>query len=51
MEKVEKLFDSVWGLVLFYIIVALVSLLICKGINNSVASNNVVEDVNRTYYA
>ena len=50
MEKLEKLFDSVWGLVIFYIIVALVSLLICKGINNSVATNNISE-VNQTYYA
>lgn len=50
MEKVEKIFDSVWGLIIFYIIVALVSLLICKGINTSVATNSISE-VNQTYYA
>ena len=51
MEKVEKLFDSVWGLILFYIVVALVSLLICKGINNNVLTNNSISEVNETYYA
>ncbi len=51
MERIEKLFDSVWGLVIFYILIALVSLLICKGITNNIASTDNVNDVNRTYYA
>ncbi len=51
MERVEKIFDSVWGLILFYIIIALVSLIICKGINNNIASNTNNVEVQRTYYA
>ena len=51
MEKVEKLFDSVWGLVIFYIIIALVSLIICNGIKSNIASNTNHVEVERTYYA
>ena len=51
MEKVEKIFDSVWGIILFYIIIALVSMIICKGINSNIASNTNHVEVERTYYA
>ena len=34
MEKIEKIFDSAWGVIIFYLVVALVSLLMVKSINN-----------------
>ena len=50
MERIEKLFDTKWGVVAFYIIVALIAFVIAKGINqnNTVSSN---EKVITTYYA
>ncbi len=50
MEKVEKLFDSYKGLIVFYIIVAVLAFLIAQKIEdiNSQAQNVTVE---KTYYA
>lgn len=51
MEKVEKLFDSAWGVVIFYAVVALVSLVITTGINNISSPVGQNENVKVTYYA
>lgn len=51
MEKVEKLFDSVWGVVIFYAVVALVSLIITTGIGNISSPLSQKEEVRTTYYA
>lgn len=50
MERIEKLFDTKWGVVIFYVIVALIAFIMAKGIN---ASNNVSsnEKIFTTYYA
>ncbi len=50
MEKLEKLFDTKWGVITFYIIVALIAFVIAKGMNanNAVSSN---EKIITTYYA
>ena len=51
MEKIEKIFDSAWGLVVFYLLVAIISIGICKSINNNIITNNVVEERSASYYA
>ena len=50
MERIEKLFDTKWGVVIFYVIVALIAFVMAKGINpgNNVSSN---EKIFTTYYA
>ena len=51
MEKIEKIFDSVWGIIIFYLVVALVSIMMLTTINNNnVKVSNINED-NMTYYA
>ena len=51
MEKIEKLFDSAWGVVIFYAVIALVSLIITTGINNISSPVSQSEEVRTTYYA
>lgn len=51
MEKLEKLFEGFKGLILFYIIVAILALMITNKVEeiNSQAENQVIEE--ETYYA
>lgn len=51
MEKVEKLFNDYKGLVIFYIIVAVLTFMLTKRIDKiNVANNEKIEDT-RNYYA
>ncbi len=51
MEKVEKLFNDYKGLVIFYIIVAVLTFMLTKRIDKiNVANNEKVVDT-RSYYA
>ena len=51
MEKIQNIFNKKVGIVLFYVIVALLSLLLTRSISNvnSTSSNQVEREV--TYYA
>lgn len=51
MEKLEKLFEGFKGLAIFYIIVAVLALMITNKVEeiNSQAENQVI--TNETYYA
>lgn len=49
MNKIEKVFDSYWGIVIFYIIIALLALNIFTGSNN--INNKVVNNESETYLA
>ena len=53
MEKVEKVFDSKWGLIIFYIVIAIVTYAISSGIarvtNTSVSHVNTISS--ETTYA
>lgn len=50
METLEKLFDTKWGIITFYLIVAIISFIIARGISfNKVVSTN--ESAVVSYYA
>lgn len=51
MEKIEKLFDSVWGVVIFYLVVALVSLMMVTSINSNNSKVSTVTEENTSYLA
>jgi len=51
MKKIENLFNSYKGLVIFYIIIALLAFILAKKIeeiNSQVSSKDIIEE---TYYA
>lgn len=51
MEKIEKLFDSAWGVVIFYLVVALVSFMMVTSISNSNVKVSNLSEENVSYYA
>ena len=51
MQKIEKIFDSTWGLIIFYIIVAIVTLILIKGVNNISTPVAKTSEEQRTFYA
>ncbi len=51
MKKIEKLFDSYKGLVIFYIIVAVLALMIAKKIDRINISTSQNTEETRSYYA
>lgn len=51
MEKIEKLFDSAWGVVIFYAVVALVSLIMVTGFSKISSPVSQSEEIRTTYYA
>lgn len=49
MEKIEKLFNSCKGLILFYIIVAILTLMLARTIEN--INSQAINITEETYYA
>ncbi len=51
METLEKLFDSYKGIVLFYIIIALMAFLLTLNIKGINSQSEITDNNEKTYYA
>lgn len=51
MERIEKLFDSIWGVLVFYVMIALIAILITNVVTPSSSVISQSKEVKTTYYA
>lgn len=51
MEKIEKIFDSNWGIVIFYIFIAIIAFMMVQGSSPSGSQISNHKESRVTYYA